>query len=71
MCFEDYDFTLRAKEKGIRTCVVPDPEVKVMHHASGSFREASAWRKHYLMLTSSLIFIRTHYRASENAHASP
>lgn len=62
MYFEDFDLTLRAKEKGIRTWVVPDPELKVMHHVSGSFRGAGVWRKHYLMLTSSLIFIRTHYR---------
>lgn len=62
MYFEDFDLTLRAKEKGIRTYVLPDPELKVMHHVSGSFRGAGAWRKYYLMLTSSLIFIRTHYR---------
>ena len=62
MYFEDFDFTLRAREKGIRTYVVPDPELQVLHHVSGSFRGTGAWRKYYLMLTSSLIFIRTHYR---------
>jgi GT2 family glycosyltransferase len=62
MYFEDFDLTLRAKGKGIPTYVIPDPELRVMHHVSGSFREAGAWEKHYFMLTSSLIFIRTHYR---------
>jgi GT2 family glycosyltransferase len=62
MYFEDFDLTLRAKVKGIRTYVVPDGEIRVLHHVSGSFREAGVWRKHYLVLTSSLIFIRTHYR---------
>ncbi len=64
MYFEDFDFTLRAKENGIRTYVVPDPELRVMHRVFGSFRGA-VWGKHYLMLTSSLIFIRTHYRGME------
>jgi GT2 family glycosyltransferase len=62
MYFEDFDFTLRAKAKGTRTYIVPDPELSVLHHVSGSFRGTGAWNKHYLMLTSSLIFIRSHYR---------
>jgi GT2 family glycosyltransferase len=62
MYFEDFDFTLRAKERGIRTYVVPDSELRVLHHVSGSFREAGAWSKQYLMLTSSLIFVRSHFR---------
>ena len=67
MYFEDFDFTLRAKSKGIRTYIVPDRELRVMHHVSGSFRGAGAWSKHYLMLTSSLIFIRSHYRGAGKA----
>lgn len=59
--FEDFDLTLRAKTIGIRTYVLPDPELNVLHHVSGSFRN-TVWRKHYLMLESSLIFIRSHYR---------
>lgn len=62
MYFEDFDLTLRAKERGIRTYVVPDSELGVLHHVSGSFRGGRVWRKHYAMLTSSIIFIRTHYR---------
>jgi hypothetical protein len=62
MYFEDFDFTLRAKQKGIPTYVVPDRELRVLHHISGSFRGGGVWKKHYLMVTSSLIFIRSHYR---------
>ena len=62
MYFEDFDLTLRAKNKGIRTYVLPDGELHVLHHVSGSFRGAGPWRRHYFMLTSSLIFIRSHYQ---------
>jgi GT2 family glycosyltransferase len=62
MYFEDFDLTLRARQKHIFTYVVPDPELKVLHRVSGSFRAAGAWKKHYLMATSTLIFIRTHYK---------
>jgi GT2 family glycosyltransferase len=62
MYFEDLDLTLRAKENGIQTYVLPDQELYVLHHVSGSFRGSDLWRKQYFMLTSSLIFIRSHYR---------
>ena len=67
MYFEDFDLTLRAKAAGIRTFVVPDLELRVQHHVSGSFRGAGVWKKHYLMLTSTLIFIRSHYRGVRKA----
>ena len=62
MYFEDFDFTLRAKDRGVPTYVLPDRDLRVLHHVSGSFRKDRVWRKHYLMLASSLIFIRSHYR---------
>jgi len=62
MYFEDFDFTLRAKARGMRTYIVPDKELHVLHEVSGSFRSAGAWSKYYRMLTSSLIFIRSHYK---------
>jgi len=62
MYFEDFDLTLRAKGKGIRTFVPPDPELYVWHQVSGSFRGLDVWRKNYLYITSSLIFIQSHYR---------
>jgi GT2 family glycosyltransferase len=62
MYFEDFDFTLRAKKRGVLTYILPDPELHVLHHVSGSFRGGGVWKKHYLMLTSSLLFIRSHYR---------
>lgn len=60
--FEDFDFTLRAKRRGIRTYVVPEPGLGVRHKVSGSFRGSGIWRRQYRLLTSSLIFIRSHYR---------
>lgn len=62
MYFEDFDLTLRGKEAGIRTYVLPDRELHVLHRVAGSFRGETIWRRHYLMLTSRLIFIRSHYR---------
>ena len=62
--FEDFDLTLRAKCKGIRTYVLPEPALRVWHKVSGSFQEAGIWRREYRMLTSSLIFIRNHYRGA-------
>ena len=67
MYYEDFDLTLRAKAQGIRTCIVPNPELRVWHHVSGSFRQAAAWRKHELMTESSLIFIRRHYSGVNKA----
>ena len=62
MYFEDFDFTLRAKQQGVPTYLLPDQDLRVLHNVSGSFRKGPVWRKHYLMLASSLIFIRSHYR---------
>jgi len=67
MYFEDFDLALRAKGKGIRIFVVPDRELNVLHRVSGSFRGTRVWTKHYLMLTSTLIFIRTHSRGLRKA----
>jgi GT2 family glycosyltransferase len=64
MYFEDFDLTLRARQKGIATYIVPDSELKVLHRVSGSFRQAGAWKKHYFMVTSTLIFIRRHYKGA-------
>ena len=67
MYYEDFDFTVRAKVQGIGTYVVPDPQVHVWHHVSGSFRGTDVWRKHELMVESSLIFIRRHYSGIRKA----
>jgi GT2 family glycosyltransferase len=61
MYFEDFDFTLRAKEKGIKTFVLPDRELYVWHHVSRSFAGPNVWKKNYFFLTSSLLFIRSRY----------
>ena len=60
--YEDFDFTIRAKRRGVRTYVVPDPDLRVWHKESGSFRASGRWAREYRLLASSLIFIRTHYR---------
>ena len=60
--YEDFDFTLRAKRRGVRTYVVPDPELRVWHKASGSFHRSAAWIRQYRLLASSLILIRSHYQ---------
>jgi len=62
MYFEDVDLSLRAKAAGSRVYIVPDNDLKVLHKVSGSFRGAGTWRQEYLLMTSRLIFIRTHYR---------
>lgn len=59
--FEDLDLTLRAKARGIRTFVVPHPDLKVRHKVSGSFRKVGRWKQEYLYLTTRLIFIRRHF----------
>lgn len=61
MYFEDVDFSLRAKAMGGRAYIVPDNDLKVRHKVSGSFRGAGTWRQQYMMMSSRLIFIRTHY----------
>lgn len=59
--FEDFDFTVRAKRQGISTYVLPDPDLDVRHKVSRSFSGASPWPRHYRMLSSTLIFIRSHF----------
>lgn len=59
--FEDLDFTLRARKRGVRIYVVPDARLKVRHRVSGSFKGQGAWNQQYLLITSRLIFTRTHY----------
>ena len=61
MYFEDFDLTLRAKQLGIKTFIVPDRPLFVWHHVSASFRGRRLWQKHELMMESALIFIRRHY----------
>lgn len=65
MYFEDFDLTLRAKARGIQTFVVPGEELRVWHKVGGSFREDGMWPQHYALVTSRLIFIRTHYRGAK------
>ena len=60
--FEDFDLCLRARQLGVPIYVVADEELKVRHKVSGSFRGPRIWKQQYLMLTTRLIFIRTHYR---------
>jgi GT2 family glycosyltransferase len=60
--FEDFDLAIRARNKGFRIYVIPDDEVRVLHRVSGSFRQSDSWRKNLLMLTASLVFIRSHFR---------
>lgn len=60
--YEDFDLTLRAKNLGIQTYVVSSPELRVLHKVSGSFRGETVWPQHYRLLSSSLMFIRRHYR---------
>ncbi len=60
--YEDFDFALRAKANGIPIYVIPKPGLRVWHKASRSFRDSPSWVRHYRMLTSSLIFIRKHYK---------
>lgn len=63
--FEDFDLCLRAKSAGIPTYVVPDPQLRVWHKVSGSFRGNAVWTQQYHLLTSRIIFIRRHYRGFE------
>lgn len=67
MYFEDFDFTLRAKARGIPSYVVPDRDLHVLHEVSGSFRGRGMWPKYYRMLTSSLIFVRRYYSGPTKA----
>jgi len=60
--FEDLDFTLRAKRMGFRTYIDPDPALRVWHKAGRSFGRIDSWNRHRRMFSSSLIFIRAHYR---------
>ncbi len=65
--FEDFDFTLRAREIGVSASIVPDVDLRVWHKVSGSFRGKNVWHKQYHMLRSRLLFIRTHYRGIPKA----
>lgn len=63
--FEDFDLTLRAKSAGISTYVVPDPQLRVWHKVSGSFRGNRVWKQQYHMLASRVLFIRRYFRGVE------
>ena len=60
--YEDFDFTLRANRQGFRTYIDPSLALKVWHKVGRSFESMNSWDRHYRMFTSSLVFIRTHYR---------
>jgi GT2 family glycosyltransferase len=60
--FEDLDLSLRARSQEIPVCVVADARLTTLHKVSQSFVGTGTWRKEYRMLSSSLRFIRIHYR---------
>jgi GT2 family glycosyltransferase len=59
--FEDFDLLMRAKALGFRAYVVPDAALRVRHKISGSFGAGGVWKRQYRLITSGLIFIRSHY----------
>ncbi|MCX6611525.1 MAG: glycosyltransferase family 2 protein [Acidobacteria bacterium] len=61
--FEDFDFSLRARSLGLDVVVAADPELKVRHKISGSFRGTGAWKQQYFLLASRIRFIRRYYPA--------
>jgi len=62
--FEDLDYTLRATHRGIPVFLVPDPALRVLHKVGGSFGGRRSWPREYRLLTSSLVFIRAHFRGA-------
>lgn len=59
--YEDFDFALRAKKRGVRAYVTAEPELRVLHKGSRSAAAAGVWPMQYRMLTSRFVFIREHY----------
>lgn len=62
MYYEDFDFSLRARQLGVTIHVLPAPSLSIRHKVSRSFPRKDIWRMHYALINGRLIFIRRHYR---------
>ena len=60
--YEDFDFCIRARQRGMTVAIVPHPDLKVLHKISGSMRKQGRWRQQYMLATTRLFFIRRNYR---------
>jgi len=57
--YEDFDFCLRARRAGFD--VIVHPKWVLYHRVSRSFPAGHAWEKNYMLIRSSLLFIRHNF----------